>query len=123
MYSRSYSKIDQSALSRLYNRMCCNIPIYEVMNDCRYNQPLFREDEGNISAAYYKYRRVIEIGYRISIIYDGHEIIKNSSKLFHKLVRPYRRNKELRRGYIITHIIIKRMYPLLGKVKQVNFEG
>lgn len=124
MSPRSYCKINYAALPKLYNNICNNIPIYEIIDGRMLDdQPLLRESTGTISAAYYRYRRVIEIECPISIFDHGKEILKKRFRLFHKSIRPYRCNGEVDRGYITTHIIIKRMYPLLGKVKESNFRG
>ena len=119
----AYGKINKLLITPLYYTMCREIPYY-TLEDVQYSQK-YRVDDRlfYVYAYYFPYKRYMTIEVEIMRWYKGKPKPDPKRVLFHK--NTHRRSiiKNKRGSFSIVTMPLKRMVPLLGKVKDIiNFK-
>ena len=120
----AYGKINKLLIPLLYKHMCDDLPYYTV-KDSEYNlrESTLENRVLDIYSHYYPYKGYATIDARIMCWYNGHlfKIFNHSKTLFHKNLDRLNKIYKKKDGYIVKTITLKRMVPLLGKVKDVPY--
>ena len=111
-----YGKHNRLLVSYLYKIICEDIP-YQSLRTIKYKDhvALISKQWQTIYGSYFPYKGKINISIPISIMLNGEECLSKNGLIFHKNA-----HNKFEPGWAARYIILKRMIPLLGKVKRQN---